>query len=138
MNSLRRRLSRPKRNVAATRSVCASPSWRRVSKNGPDAARSASKGPRKNVDGVRNIMIYHDTCESEWSTAGAHTSRGPLFKLKVIHLICQECRMSQRMPPDHIDLSPLMTDPDAAEILMLARGQLNRAFRTHGLIPPDP
>jgi hypothetical protein len=46
--------------------------------------------------------------------------------------------MSQRMPPDHIDLSPLMTDPDAAEILMLARGQLNRAFRTHGLIPPDP
>ena len=40
--------------------------------------------------------------------------------------------------PDHIDLRPLLADPQAAEILLLARGQLNRAFRTHGLVPPDP
>jgi hypothetical protein len=35
-------------------------------------------------------------------------------------------------------LSPLVIDPAAATILMLARGQLNRAFRTHGLNSPDP
>jgi hypothetical protein len=40
--------------------------------------------------------------------------------------------------PDQIDLRPLMADPHAAEMLMLARGQLNRAFRSHGLLPPDP
>jgi hypothetical protein len=39
--------------------------------------------------------------------------------------------------PEHIDLRPLLAHPDAAEMLMLARGQLNRAFRTHGLLPPD-
>lgn len=38
----------------------------------------------------------------------------------------------------HVDLRPILADPAAAEILLLARGQLNRAFRTHGLIPPDP
>jgi hypothetical protein len=36
-----------------------------------------------------------------------------------------------------VDLRPLLAHPDAAEMLMLARGQLNRAFRRHGLLPPD-
>ena len=36
-----------------------------------------------------------------------------------------------------IDLRPLLAHPDAAEMLMLARGQLNRAFRGHGLFVPD-
>lgn len=39
---------------------------------------------------------------------------------------------------DHIDLRPILAHPAAAEILFLARGQLNRAFRSHSLIPPDP
>jgi hypothetical protein len=39
---------------------------------------------------------------------------------------------------DHIDLRPILVNPAAAEILLLARGQLNRAFRSHGLVPPDP
>ena len=38
---------------------------------------------------------------------------------------------------DRIDLQPLFAQRDAAEILLLARGQLNRAFRHHGLQPPD-
>jgi hypothetical protein len=38
----------------------------------------------------------------------------------------------------HIDLRPILVNPAAAEILFLARGQLNRAFRSHGLVPPDP
>src|ERR1700733_1289602 len=38
----------------------------------------------------------------------------------------------------HIDLRPILINPAAAEILFLARGQLNRAFRRHGLVPPDP
>jgi hypothetical protein len=38
----------------------------------------------------------------------------------------------------HIDLRPILVNPEAAELLLLARGQLNRAFRRHGLIPPDP
>lgn len=37
-----------------------------------------------------------------------------------------------------IDLRPLLVHSDAAEMLLLARGQLNRAFRTHGLVWPDP
>jgi hypothetical protein len=41
------------------------------------------------------------------------------------------------MPPLYIDLRPLMADPAAAVILMLARGQLNRACRKHGLSPSD-
>jgi hypothetical protein len=40
--------------------------------------------------------------------------------------------------PHHIDLRPILVNPAAAEILFLARGQLNRAFRSHGLVPPDP
>jgi hypothetical protein len=40
--------------------------------------------------------------------------------------------------PDQIDLRPLIADPAATEMLLLARGQLNRAFRTHGLTAPDP
>lgn len=39
---------------------------------------------------------------------------------------------------NQIDLRPILVDPAAAEILLLARGQLNRAFRRHGLVPPDP
>jgi hypothetical protein len=39
---------------------------------------------------------------------------------------------------NHIDLRPILANPAAAEILLLARGQLNRAFRSHGLVPPDP
>jgi hypothetical protein len=39
---------------------------------------------------------------------------------------------------DDIDLRPILANPEAAEILLLARGQLNRAFRSHGLVPPDP
>jgi hypothetical protein len=53
-------------------------------------------------------------------------------------MITREGRILQRTPPGHIDLSPLLADPAAAEVLMLARGQLNRAFRTHGLVSPDP
>ncbi len=37
-----------------------------------------------------------------------------------------------------LDLRPLSRDGDALEMLLLARGQLNRAFRQHGLLPPDP
>ena len=40
--------------------------------------------------------------------------------------------------PDYIDLRPLLASPAAAEMLLLARGQLNRAFRKHGLAAPDP
>jgi hypothetical protein len=39
---------------------------------------------------------------------------------------------------NHIDLRPILANPEAAEILLLARGQLNRAFRSHGLVSPDP
>ncbi len=39
--------------------------------------------------------------------------------------------------PDRIDLRPLHRKMEAAEIMLLARGQLNRAFRRHGLPPPD-
>ena len=39
---------------------------------------------------------------------------------------------------DRIDLRPLLAHRAAAEMLLLARGQLNRAFRTHGLMSPDP
>ena len=39
---------------------------------------------------------------------------------------------------DVIDLRPLLVHAAAAEMLLLARGQLNRAFRAHSLIPPDP
>lgn len=37
-----------------------------------------------------------------------------------------------------IDLKPLHQDRDAAQMLYLARGQLNTAFRSKGLFPPDP
>ena len=40
--------------------------------------------------------------------------------------------------PDHVNLSACLTHPAAAEMLLLARGQLNRAFRANGLFPPDP
>ena len=40
--------------------------------------------------------------------------------------------------PDYIDLRPILASPAAAEMLLLARGQLNRAFRKHGLAAPDP
>lgn len=43
-----------------------------------------------------------------------------------------------KISPNYIDLSLLLTNPAAAEILLLARGQLNRAFRARGLVPPDP
>ncbi len=39
---------------------------------------------------------------------------------------------------DRIDLRPLLAHRAATEMLLLARGQLNQAFRTHGLMPPDP
>ena len=39
---------------------------------------------------------------------------------------------------DRIDLRPLLAHRAAAEMLLLARGQLNQAFRTHGLMSPDP
>lgn len=39
---------------------------------------------------------------------------------------------------DRIDLRPLLAHRAATEMLLLARGQLNQAFRTHGLLPPDP
>lgn len=38
----------------------------------------------------------------------------------------------------HIDLCPLLARPAAARVLLSARGQLNRAFHKHGLVPPDP
>ena len=37
-----------------------------------------------------------------------------------------------------IDLCPLLAHPAAMAMLLLARGQLNQAFRTHGLHSPDP
>lgn len=37
-----------------------------------------------------------------------------------------------------IDLSPLFAHRAATEMLLLARGQLNQAFCTHGLRSPDP
>lgn len=37
-----------------------------------------------------------------------------------------------------VDLRPLLGHAAAAAMLLLARGQLNRAFRRHGLLPPDP
>jgi hypothetical protein len=37
----------------------------------------------------------------------------------------------------YIDLRKILADPAATEILLLARGQLNRAFRQRGLVPPD-
>ena len=40
--------------------------------------------------------------------------------------------------PDYVDLRPILASPAAAEMLLLARGQLNRAFRKHGLAAPDP
>ena len=40
--------------------------------------------------------------------------------------------------PDYIDLHPLLASPAATEMLLLARGQLNSAFRKHGLAAPDP
>ena len=39
---------------------------------------------------------------------------------------------------DRLDLRPLLAHRAAAEMLLLARGQLNRAFRTHSLMSPDP
>jgi hypothetical protein len=39
---------------------------------------------------------------------------------------------------ERVDLSPLLVDRDAMHMLLLARGELNRAFRSHGLFPPDP
>lgn len=40
--------------------------------------------------------------------------------------------------PEYIDLRPLLVRPAAAEVLQMAREQLNRAFLKHGLISPDP
>ena len=40
--------------------------------------------------------------------------------------------------PCTVDLRPLLSDHAATHMLMLARGQLNRAFRAHGLRSPDP
>lgn len=39
--------------------------------------------------------------------------------------------------PDLINLIPLLEDPAAGQALMLARGQLNLAFRSRGLESPD-
>lgn len=39
---------------------------------------------------------------------------------------------------NRIDLCPLLAHRAATEMLLLARGQLNQAFRTHGLMSPDP
>jgi hypothetical protein len=50
----------------------------------------------------------------------------------------QQGRILPPMPDSDIDLNPLLADPAAAQIMMLARGQLNRAFRVHGLNSPDP
>jgi hypothetical protein len=58
--------------------------------------------------------------------------------LRLFLMVMQDGRFFQELALGHIDLSPLMIDPAAARILMLARGQLNRAFRTHGLMSPDP
>jgi hypothetical protein len=106
-------------------------------RHGMASARGARKVSRKGVDGSRNAMTYRNLDQVHLSTVKSHVVGGPLSKPRAIYLICREGRTMQRMPPDHIDLSPLLTDPAAAEILMRARGQLNRAFRTHGLIPPD-
>ena len=40
--------------------------------------------------------------------------------------------------PCTVNLRPLLSNHAAAHMLMLARGQLNRAFRAHGLLSPDP
>jgi hypothetical protein len=94
--------------------------------------------PAKDVSGAQIAVIFNNEGESQPWTAKSRALREAHFKPRVIHLNGQEERILRPMPFDHIDLSPLMTDPAAAEILLLARGQLNRAFRTHGLVPPDP
>lgn len=43
-----------------------------------------------------------------------------------------------RIVSEKIDLRPLSAHPAANEMLMLARGQLNRAFRSNGVPAPDP
>jgi hypothetical protein len=40
--------------------------------------------------------------------------------------------------PTMIDLRALSDNRPATEMILLARGQLNRAFRSKGLLPPDP
>ena len=39
---------------------------------------------------------------------------------------------------NRINLRPLLAHRAATEMLLLARGQLNQAFRAHGLTPQDP
>lgn len=47
-------------------------------------------------------------------------------------------RRSVQAMRDNIDLSPIMPHLEATEMLLLARAQLNQAFRKCGLVPPDP
>lgn len=57
------------------------------------------------------------------------------------YLSCEAMELSMRSnlrSQACVDLRPLLSDSDATEMLLLARGQLNRAFRQHGLSPPDP
>jgi hypothetical protein len=138
MRSAPRRLSRPKRDPSATRAFSASLCRPGFSKDRSGAARSGLRNSRKDVRAPQLAIKYNDRVDSQRLTVTSRALCEVRFKPMVIRLICQEERILLRMPFDHIDLSPLMMDPAAAEILLLARGQLNRAFRTHGLVPPDP
>jgi hypothetical protein len=138
MKSVQRRLAHSKKKAAATRSISTSLTSRRTGKNRTEKEINTAKNPAQRGCDAQSNIIYNDMKMSQPSVAKSCAVRWPLSEPKVIHLICQEGQILHRVPPDLIDLSPLMIDPAAAEILMLARGQLNRAFRTHGLTPPDP
>lgn len=62
----------------------------------------------------------------------ARVEAPPRCRHRVLH-----CWKASRVQ-DRIDLRPLLAHRAAAEMLLLARGQLNQAFRTHGLMSPDP
>jgi len=62
---------------------------------------------------------------------------GALHRGRVAHRGRDEAAKRPLMKK-RVDLSPLLVDRDAMHMLLLARGELNRAFRSHGLFPPDP
>ncbi len=53
-------------------------------------------------------------------------------------LAVENDRQRENPVAGRVDLRPVLASRDAAAVLALARGQLNRAFRKHGLFPPDP
>ena len=78
----------------------------------------------------RRRVTRHDTGHHQWLGPRPRTS-------------CAGARLPRRVDqgdvavPEHIDLRPLLGRPAAAGILLSARGQLNLAFRQHGLLGRD-